>query len=40
MKELGITMDTKSQNDINWWDQLANDSITHLQVASTLRVQS
>jgi hypothetical protein len=38
MKEWGISMDFKSQDKHHWWDHLANDSINHLQSASTLRV--
>ncbi len=40
MKELGIVMAFKSQDNNHWWDQLANDSINYLQVASTLRMQN
>ncbi len=39
MKELGITMDFKSQGDNHWWDHLANDNSNHLRGASTLRLQ-
>ncbi len=31
MKELGITMESKSQDNDHWWDHLASDSINHLQ---------
>ncbi len=36
MKELGIAMYFKNQEDNHWWDHIANDSIRHLQSASTL----
>ena len=39
MKELGITIDFKSQVNNHWWDHNANDNINHLQGASTLRMQ-
>jgi hypothetical protein len=39
MKELGIAMDFKIQDNNHWWDHLANDNINHLQGASTLRMQ-
>ncbi len=40
MKELGITMDLKSQEDNNWWGHFASDGINHLEKnASTLHVQ-
>ncbi len=39
MKELGITMDFKSQVDNHWWDHIANENINHLQNTSTLRLQ-
>ncbi len=39
MKELGITMDFKNQDNNHWWDHLANDSIlNHVQGANTLPV--
>ncbi len=38
MKELGIPMGFKIQDDNHWWDHLANDSIIHLQCANKLRV--
>jgi hypothetical protein len=39
MKELGITMDFKSQVDNHRWDHISNDDINHLQGARTLRLQ-
>ncbi len=38
MKELGIAMDFKSQDNNHWWDHLAIDNINHVQGASTLQV--
>ncbi len=40
MKELGIAIDFKSQDDNHWWSHFASDNINHLQKnASTLCVQ-
>jgi hypothetical protein len=39
MKELGITMDFKSQVNNPWWDHIANDNINYLWGATTLRLQ-
>ncbi len=36
MRELGIKMYFKSQDNNHWWDHTANDSIKHLQSTSTL----
>jgi hypothetical protein len=39
MKELGIAMNFKSQDNNHWWKHFASDSINHLPKASTLHMQ-